>query len=448
MSYQRHLLTTLTLLSVLFLTACDKKSDADESSTPPKEAKKRQPTLVVLLEFKSPLFQTQPQVWQDKIFSYQKGSVNDYFYEVSGGAFGITAVEDAGDVHQGIVSVHLDQVHPDSGVDHYERAEDSIKKSIEQIAQGGFDFSVYDTDGDTKISSKELTLMFVVAGAESSTDHAPSPGIGALTTDLNPAKVPHVNGVTLMEQSSGKYFIMGELHYTTAQPHDASIGVIVHELGHAIFDLPDLYDTSSNQTNGIGLYGLMGSGAWTATNDTQYPGDTPVHMSAWSKLQTKWYTPTVYSVTDSQEVTLYATGTEKYNIVKIDVTPDEYFLLENRGDNGFDQGLRYADTNYIFSGGLAIWHIDNTKITDDPAHPNDDATHKGIDLEEADNSNSLNDTDNSNDAPGDLLFYSGHNISFTPTTSPDSTLNTGDNSHLFISNISVVGNSMTLKIGQ
>ena len=447
---KRDLLTSSILAATLFMSACNQKSDSDAGViTPaPKTAATKQPTLVVLLEFNSPSFQTAPEAWQEKIFSYQSGAVNDYFYEVSGGEFGVIPVQDAGNVHDGIVSIHLDEDHPNSGVDHYEYAEVSVKKSIEKIAQEGFDFSVYDSDGDHKISSQELTIIVVVAGAESSTTHATSPGVGALTTYLSPAAVPTVNGVTLMQKDIGKYFIMGELHYTTTQATDASIGIMVHELGHAVFDLPDLYDTSVNARNGIGMYGLMGSGEWTASGDTQYPGDTPVHMSAWSKIKAGWYTPTTYHATDSKDITLYATGTDKYNIVKIEVTPDEYFLLENRGDNGFDRGLRYANANYTFKGGLAIWHIDNTVISNNPIHPNDNALHKGVDLEEADASNSLNDSNSSNDDPSNLLYYSGHNTSFTPTSAPSSLLYSGSNSDLFISNISVAGNSMTMHIGQ
>ena len=447
---QRHLLPTVLVIASLFISACNKKSDSDgDTATPPveKTPTNQQPTLVVLLEFKLPTFQTTPESWQEKIFSYKAGSVNDYYYEVSGGDFGLSPVTNAGNVHDGIVSIHFDEAHPNSGVDHYERAEQSIKKSIEQISQNGFDFSIYDKNHDNKISSKELTLVFVVAGAESSTMHAPSPGVGALTTYLNQGQVPTVNGVTLMEENIGKYFIMGELHYTTIQPVDASIGIIAHELGHAVFDLPDLYDTV-NDTNGIGMYGLMGSGEWTAISDAEYSGDTPTHMSAWSKVKTGWYTPEVYDVNDTKDITLHATGTQEYNIVRINVTNDEYFLLENRGNNGFDRGLRYANDNYIFNGGLAIWHIDESIIRQNPTHPNDNAQHKGVDLEEADNSNSLDDTNSSNDDPSDLLYYSGHNTKFTPSSLPNSNLYDHTVSGLYISNISVVGNSMTLKIGQ
>lgn len=53
-------------------------------------------------------------------------------------------------------------------------------------------------------------------------------------------------------------------------------GVYAHELGHA-FGLPDLYDTS-NLTDGVGDWSLMGHGAWLGT----VPGDTPAPLDPWS----------------------------------------------------------------------------------------------------------------------------------------------------------------------
>ena len=51
-----------------------------------------------------------------------------------------------------------------------------------------------------------------------------------------------------------------------------------------IFDLPDLYDTSSEIGAGIGYFGLMGirfMGAYKSSSEKA--GATPVHLSAWSK---------------------------------------------------------------------------------------------------------------------------------------------------------------------
>ncbi len=61
------------------------------------------------------------------------------------------------------------------------------------------------------------------------------------------------------------------------------IGVFCHEFGHA-FGLPDLYDTNGG-TQGIGHWGLMGSGNWNKPTN-------PAHFEAWSKAELGWLFPT------------------------------------------------------------------------------------------------------------------------------------------------------------
>ncbi len=60
------------------------------------------------------------------------------------------------------------------------------------------------------------------------------------------------------------------------------IGVICHELGHAI-GLPDLYDWNGN-SSGIGFWGLMGAGNWNTPA-------SPAHPCAWSREQLGWLNP-------------------------------------------------------------------------------------------------------------------------------------------------------------
>ena len=71
------------------------------------------------------------------------------------------------------------------------------------------------------------------------------------------------------------------------------IGTIAHETGHT-FGLPDLYDTSGN-TEGIGEWGIMGSGNYTKAN-------SPAGFDAWSRAELGWVT--LDTLTASQTVTL------------------------------------------------------------------------------------------------------------------------------------------------
>ena len=71
------------------------------------------------------------------------------------------------------------------------------------------------------------------------------------------------------------YAQFGEWHCagSLSSGHAATIGVMVHELGHDI-GLPDLYDTDDSSA-GIGDWSVMASGSWSGI---LLPGDSPAHF--------------------------------------------------------------------------------------------------------------------------------------------------------------------------
>ncbi|MFX1282902.1 MAG: M6 family metalloprotease domain-containing protein [Promethearchaeota archaeon] len=159
------------------------------------------------------------------------------------------------------------------------------------------------------------------------------------------------------------------------------MGTFAHELGHAIGNLPDLYDTDYS-SDGIGRWGLMGAGAWNY-NDTlgsgEKPGDTPAHFCAWSKIKMGWLIPTIVT-TNLFGKTLPAIETSNHDsVMKIFLSNDtnsvslrEYFLVCFRNQTGFDSALP--------GSGILIWHIDECNIYEG----NDGEKRKLVDLEEAD----------------------------------------------------------------
>ena len=119
---------------------------------------------------------------------------------------------------------------------------------------------------------------------------------------------------------------------------DATIGVMAHELGHAYFDLPDLYDTSEVGA-GIGYFGLMGGGSWGYKSSSEKAGATPIHLSAWSKEYISACVPqTVDSGTNN--ITLPAVYQSSIHAASCGIykattsTSGEYFLFENRSPGG------------------------------------------------------------------------------------------------------------------
>jgi hypothetical protein len=232
---------------------------------------------------------------------------------------------------------------------------------------------------------------------------------------------------------------------------------MAHELGHAYFNLPDLYCTSGSCA-GIGNFGLMGGGAWGYKSSSEYAGATPVHLSAWSKEKLSICTPqTVASGTDNLTLpAVYQSSTHASScgIYKASTsTSGEYFLFENRSTGGYDKGFNYLllDNSSIYTvgssytGGLAIWHIKD--ILSSCSTNNDCETQSPplVDLEEANNA----DLDNSSSSGRTThLFYSGNSATFDNSSTPDSKLYDNSSSGISVTSISAAGDSMTLTISK
>lgn len=126
-------------------------------------------------------------------------------------------------------------------------------------------------------------------------------------------------------------------------------GTIGHETGHGLA-LPDLYDTGFN-TEGIGEWGLMGSGNWARPF-------SPSHMEAFSLARLGWITVSPLTTSGTYHVGPIELGDTAFLVRPTVPNPrGEYFLLENR------QAQR-ADTAVIAKhggGGLLIWHVDSTQ---------------------------------------------------------------------------------------
>ena len=83
------------------------------------------------------------------------------------------------------------------------------------------------------------------------------------------------DGVTFSEYSIQPEYVH--------EPGDSTIGVFVHEFGHAL-GLPDLYDTTY-ATDGIGAWGAMATGAWLGPDGK---GGAPAPLTSWSRVFLGW----------------------------------------------------------------------------------------------------------------------------------------------------------------
>ncbi|MCK5848171.1 MAG: M6 family metalloprotease domain-containing protein, partial [Caldisericia bacterium] len=429
--------TPMTVAShtlTLTVTDNDGLNDSDTMTVTATEAVvvKEQPLIIIRVEFDDYQFQSPSLTWSNKIFGDSESELNHYMNEISYGSFQfVPAIETEG-VADGMITVHLNENHPGMLEDHIDRL-----ATAAQLADAYIDYSHYDSNNNGALDRNELQIMFLVAGGERAT--SANPGIWAHKWCMygGNATPPTVDGVSIMNCSyDGGYSSFGEKQFDANTGKDATIGVIAHELGHAVFNLPDLYDTNGG-SEGIGNFGLMGGGSWAyKAGDTQ-PGMTPVHMTGWSKIQSGFVTPTVLSATQAN-ISVASTTSLDYTLYKVPTgTAGEYFLFENRDNSGYDRGFYRLETRGSFKGGLLILHIDDNKAG------NTDETHKLVDVEEANNPGLDSEIDRGKSVN---FFFAGNKTDFSPTTTPNSNRYNGTSSDVSISNISAEGSNMSLDV--
>ena len=206
------------------------------------------------------------------------------------------------------------------------------------------------------------------------------------------------------------------------------IGTAAHEFGHAL-SLPDLYDTQQI-TQGIGEWGLMGSGNFTSPR-------SPTRMEAWSLNELGWLS--LQALTSSGTYALDPAALSRTAAYVRPPGPNprgEYFLIENR--QGGSAGL--ADSAMITRhcrrsgqpdscpGGLLIWHADSSKIVVSGFHEDNSVNAglvHGLVLEEADGLRQLwcgSGGCNRGDAGDPYPGVTG-NTAFVYRTNPNATMN-------------------------
>jgi M6 family metalloprotease-like protein len=213
---------------------------------------------------------------------------------------------------------------------------------------------------------------------------------------------------------------------------DMAIGTMVHELGHGILGLPDLYDTGGT-SQGIGHWGLMGSGNYNTPA-------SPSHLSAWSKDQVGWVT--VQAVTPGADTTRHVLNpiVTSDAALRIDIAgTTEFFLLENRQQLGSDADLH--------GEGLLVWHID-PDVIDLYRFDNSINAHTphGVKLEQADGLDQLGLNPGNRGDGGDPYPGSSSSTEFGPATFPNSRLNDNSITALRLDSITVNGDDVAFRI--
>ena len=145
-----------------------------------------------------------------------------------------------------------------------------------------------------------------------------------------------------------------------------NIGVMCHEFGHNL-GAPDFYDTdygTGGQYSGTGSWDCMAGGSWNNS------GKTPAHHNGFTKwFYYGWLTP----ITINSAATISMSNIEQNQVLYLytTTTSNEYYLLENRQQIGFDASLP--------GHGLIIYHADQNYITlHDGSNDINATSHQGL----------------------------------------------------------------------
>lgn len=296
--------------------------------------------LIILAQFTDSKFQSgHDRALYNKIANAEnytdngfKGSVKDYFKAQSAGQFeldfdvvGICQLKNPCSYYGGNAS---------NGEDF--RAGEMVAEACQWAATQGVDFSKYDWDGDG-----EVDQVFVLYAGKGEADGGAASTIWPHEFALSYSdygKSLSLSGVTV-----DTYACSAELNWRGKLD---GIGTFCHEFSHCM-GFPDLYDTGYSGWFGMGNYDLMCAGNYNGD------GKCPAGYSAYEKHECGWIT--FQDVTHIEEA-LHVAGLKAISegggayVLKNKAHEDEYYIVENRQNTGWDA--------YLPSEGVMITHVD------------------------------------------------------------------------------------------
>ncbi|MBI5021215.1 MAG: M6 family metalloprotease domain-containing protein [Ignavibacteriales bacterium] len=375
-------------------------------------------TLAILVQFNDQTAQTNPGYYDTLLFGATGKTLNNYYGEISYGQMDIITVNlPSGCGWMNVKESYSYYVDGQNGFGTYPKNAQKLVEEVVTVADSFIDYSKYDNDGDGFVDA--LFIIHSGSGAEF------TGSVNDIWSHQWSTNSPlQLDGVNIYRYSmEPEYWI---------QPGDMTCGVFAHEMGHSVFNLPDLYDYGQD-SKGLGRWSLMASGSWNGSL-----GDSPAHPDAWSRMKMGFVQP----ITVTENLLDYSIPNIVDSSIIIRLSPNnstEYFLLENRLKKGFDSALR--------GEGLLIYHIDESQSTNSNQwYPSRTSSgHYMIALEQADGNYDLEKNLNSGDAsdpfPGNLRKYF-----FNSTSLPGANEYNDTTSGIAVTNIRKNGSTIVVNL--
>lgn len=328
----------------------------------------RQRCLVILMDFQNTQFTvSNPQQFftdmlNEEGFTYDNGangSVRDFYLASSFGKFDpqfdvagpVTLSQPYSYYGQNANSIDIDINFAQAITEACNALDDEV------------DFSQYDADGDGFVDN----IYFYYAGyGEADTGNADCiwPHTYYLYTGYGVS-------LTLDNVRIDRYSCGNELRGGTSMP--TGIGTFVHEFGH-VLGLADHYPTSE-----YGEMFALDPGEWDTMASGSYNDDmnTPPLFSGFERAELGWLDYTDLDLaTDTISVLPNLGDSNVAYRVKVPGFDNEYFIMENRQQKGWDE--------YLPGHGMLLWHIDMDEDAWIGNSVNNDPLHQRVDIVEAD----------------------------------------------------------------
>ena len=276
------------------------------------------------------------------------GSMYDYFYAQSEGQFLLT-FDIVGPVtmpekqsYYGANDFQGNDKHP----------EEMIHEAIMQVKDQVEDWKQYDWDDDGYVDQ-----VYVVYAGQGEADG------GAATTIWPHAWNLEYSGVGSVAVGDGlkvsSYACGSEL---SGGGQIGGIGTMCHEFSHCL-GYPDFYDIDYSGGQGMDEWDLMDAGSYNGN------GFRPAGYTSYERWVAGWKQPIELNTgkLSVENMKGLQDGGDFY-VMYNDGHPDEYFLLENRTQSGWDKGIP--------GSGLLIIHVDFDADVWALNQPNDNPNHQ------------------------------------------------------------------------
>lgn len=331
-------------------------------------------SLVLLIEFSDVEFSSvdnpkdfYTRMLNEEGFTYSngaEGSVKDFFIASSMGQF-TPQFDVVGPIKLSKPRKHYGGDTPEMDYNAQEVITEACK-----IIDGEIDFSQYDTDGDGIVDN----VYYFYAGSGQADNPSLIEAIWPHSYELSEPLILDGKGIK-------SYACSNELKCDNdGKLSTAGIGTFVHEFSH-VLGLIDHYDTFySGFTFDPNYWDTMAYGPYN--ND----GNTPPLFNAFERSEVGWMALTELEAgTDSVSRLPELTESNFAYRISVPGKPSEYFVLENRQQQGWDR--------FLPGHGMLMWHIDVDTAEWFNNTANTIGAHQLIDIVEADNILSNNSLD-------------------------------------------------------